>query len=158
MKRLTKPVLSKYNIIIQVNIVKEVINMLIPIYKDFELFKSEACHCVRRYGDKKFIEELLNDDQITYCFNKKMYAETFYLLAMLDYLKKVNNIAITDKYDYLRKQQLNVLLFPRDIVLMDKLMPNKNIKQKYINECKSNPCSREFLKYNIIEGDIRDVK
>ena len=60
-------------------------------------------------------------------------------------------------YEYYRQNKLAEPLFPLDIIMMDKLSPESNIKDEILQECNKNECSKEFLKYNIIEGDIRDV-
>ena len=60
----------------------------------FEIFKSNTCHRVKDLGDIPFVIELLQTDQIRKLYDKKWYPEALYLLAMLDYLSRENNIPI----------------------------------------------------------------
>lgn len=128
------------------------------LHHDFELFKSEACHRLKNIGDLEFINEIINEDIIISLWEDKEYQFALYLLAMIDYLCKINNIALCKNYDELRKQKMANIIYPKDVLYMDLLNPSDNIKNKILLECKNNECSKEFLKYNIIEGDIRDVK
>lgn len=43
------------------------------------------------------------------------------------------------------------------MILIDNINNNDNQKQKTIRECSKDECGRFFLKYNIVEKDIRDV-
>lgn len=43
------------------------------------------------------------------------------------------------------------------MILIDNINNNDNQKQKAIRECSKDECRRFFLKYNIVEKDIRDV-
>ena len=53
---------------------------------DFELYKSAVCHQVKDMGDMPFIIKTLESNEIRELYQKKWYAECFYLLAMVDYL------------------------------------------------------------------------
>ena len=58
----------------------------------FELFKSNVCHWLKEEGDIDFLIEALEEDTIRKYYNKKWYPECFYLLAMVDYISKQNDI------------------------------------------------------------------
>ena len=60
----------------------------------FELFKSNVCHMVKNMGDLAFIKGLLESKEIRRYYDNKWYPESFYLLAMLDYLCRENNLSI----------------------------------------------------------------
>lgn len=52
----------------------------------FELFKSNVCHRLKEQGDIDFLIETLKEDMIRQYYDKKWYPESFYLLAMVDYI------------------------------------------------------------------------
>ena len=72
---------------------------------------------------------------------------------MLDYLSKENNVPLCTDYDDLRKAKLTKPLFSASIVSLVEATGNNNYYTDAINS--SIP---EFLKYNIVESDIRNVK
>lgn len=119
----------------------------------FETFKSYICHEVRRKGDLDFIIDTLRTDEVSHYWDKKWYPEAFYLLAMLDYLCKQNGIPCCNKYESIRSCSLKEPIFPRDIVLAKKLSPRFDIERKCLVE--SIP---EFMRFNIVERSIRDVR
>ena len=118
---------------------------------DFDLFRSNICHELKELGDIKFIIQTLEDDDITLYFSNKWYPECLYLLAMLDYISKENNVPICDKYDYIRKYKLDSPVFPASINALA-MTTDKKIKEKAIKE--SIP---EFRRYNIIEKEVRNA-
>lgn len=118
----------------------------------FEIFKSEFCHKLKEMGDIEFVIYLLKNNLIENYWKKEWYAESFYLIALLDILCKKYNKELVNKYNYIRTEKLAEPLYPRDIIMYDYLFPEKNIKESILENC-----NKEFLKYNIIEGDIYDV-
>ena len=121
----------------------------IKLQVTFEVFKSNVCHMVKDKGDLDFIIELLQADDIRTYWNQKQYAEALYLLAMLDYLSRINEIPLCTRYDDLRKCSLDRIVYPKDVILLDKLMPEKEIKKQSIKgkifpfECKVPKSSKE---------------
>lgn len=124
---------------------------------DFDLFKSEICHIYKNLGTYKFISEIVIDDWITYFWEKQWFPESFYTLAMLDYLSDLNNAPYLEKYASYRHLKLAEPIYPSDIILLDVLNKNNNEKQLAIEECSKDECGKYFLKYNIIEKSITDV-
>ncbi|MEG0503952.1 MAG: hypothetical protein RR547_04850 [Raoultibacter sp.] len=118
----------------------------------FETFKSFVCHEVKRKGDLDFIIDKLQADEVTQYWDKQWYPEAFYLLAMLDYLCKQNDIPCCNKYDSIRSCSLKEPIYPRDIVLASRLSPRLNIEHRCLEE--SLP---EFRRFNIVERSVRDV-
>jgi len=119
---------------------------------DFELFKSNICHWLKEAGDLAFIVQVLQDDHISLYYKKKWYPEAFYLLAMLDYISRENEVPLCNKYDSIRPQKLEKPLYPKSIVLLASLTGDEKIKEDALNEA-----IPEFIKHNIIEADIRNV-
>lgn len=118
----------------------------------FETFKSQMCHIVKSKGDIDFIIDTLSNDEVNEYWKLKWYPEAFYTLAMVDYLSKENDLPIADKYDSIRACSLSEPLYPRDIVLASKIDKNSNIKKQAIDEA-----IPEFIRFNIVERDVRDV-
>lgn len=125
---------------------------------EFELFKSEICHMLKELGDVEFVTKIVRERWIDQYWERKWYPESFYLLAMLDYLSLLYNVPKLENYNEQRKFKLEKIIYPRDVLFLEKVMPDKQYKKRILEECKNNPCSAEFLKYSIVEGDIRDVK
>ncbi len=131
---------------------EELISDSIEIRMEFEIFKSNVCHRIKDIGEIDFIVEELHKDNIMRYWSKKWYAEAFYLLACIDYLSRINEIPICDKYNDIRCQSLKHTLYPKDIVMSAKLNADFSIKEQAKKE--SIP---EFLRFNIIESEIRNV-
>jgi len=119
---------------------------------EFEIFKSNICHDVKRMGDINFLIYILQSSKINDYFEKKMYFESFYLLAMVDYLSRINNVPIAVEYDYIRKYKLDTIIYPSSILAKSFIFKNNKPKEKSIKEC-----IPEFFQYNIIENEIRNV-
>lgn len=119
---------------------------------DFEVFKSNICHMVKDNDEIDFIVKNLQNDDIRRYWNKKWYAEAFYLLAMVDYLSRINEIPLCTRYTDIRSQSLKAPLYPRDVLMASKLHPELDIRE----QCK-NEAIPEFLRFNIIESEIGNV-
>jgi len=118
----------------------------------FELFKSSICHRVKELGDKKFIKSILESDKIRIYFDNEWYAEALYLLAMIDYLSRENNLPLCDDYDDLRKEKLAEIIYPSSIIARYAHKQDDAWKQAILNSAIS-----EFKNFNIIESEVRDV-
>ena len=120
--------------------------------KHFEAYKSNVCHLLHNLGDIEFIRTILIDDTITQFVKHGYGAWALYLLAMLDYISKENNVPTCTKYEYLRNQKLPELLIPLSIRIFKEMFNDDTVfQEEYKNAIP------EFLKYNIMEGDIRNV-
>lgn len=119
---------------------------------DFELYKSNVCHRVKAMGDMEFVVEILETDDIRTYYQKKWYPECFYLLAMLDYLSRVNDIPTCTDYDDLRRCKLSRPVYPASVIAASVAMNDQSIKEKAYRE--SIP---EFIRFNIVESEVRNV-
>ena len=119
---------------------------------DFELFKSNTCHRLKELGDIRFVIELLEEDRIRKYYKKKWYPECLYLLAMLDYISRVNNIPLCTQYDDLRGLKLKSILFPSGILAVAKVSKSNDWKQRSISAA-----IPEFVRFNIVENEVRNV-
>lgn len=119
---------------------------------DFELFKSEMCHLLKELSDTEFIISLLESDAIRKYYDKQWYPEALYLLAMLDYVSRINAVELCADYDDLRTKKLQETIYPSSIIAQVLVTGDETIKNEVVAE--SIP---EFLRFNIVEKDIRDV-
>ena len=60
----------------------------------FENFKSTVCHRGKELGDIDFIIETLESQDIRSYYNRQWFPESLYLLAMLDYISRENNVPL----------------------------------------------------------------
>lgn len=119
---------------------------------DFEIYKSNICHLVKDKGDMDFIIDTLKENKIRTYWERKWYRESFYLLAMVDYLSRENDLPLCNDYDDIRNCALSEPLYPRDVILAAKLDASLNVKEQCFKEA-----IPEFMKFNIIESEIRNV-
>lgn len=118
----------------------------------FEIFKSNICHLVKDKGELSFIRDMLCSDEISKLYKRKWYAECLYLLAMIDYLSRKNDIPLYNGYDKLRTGKLDKVLYPSRIMAMYSLSGDESILIKSFDE--SIP---EFKRFNIVENKIENV-
>lgn len=119
---------------------------------EFEIYKSNICHRVKDIGDIKFIIETLQEDQIRKLYKREWYRECFYLLAMVDYLSRENELPICLDYEEIRQKKLQKPIYPASVIVAATAEKNERLKRL----CEENAIP-EFKRFNIIEGDIRDV-
>lgn len=93
----------------------------VPYRGSFIIFKSNVCHLVKDKGDIDFIVGILRGNEIRLYWNRKWYPESFYLLAMVDYLCHENALPLCQDYDDIRKHRLAEPIYPRDIIMAVKL-------------------------------------
>ncbi len=120
--------------------------------RDFEIYKSNICHLVKDKGDIDFIIDILEENQIRIYWERKWYRESFYLLAMIDYLSRENGLPLCNDYEDIRRCTLSEPLYPRDIILAAKLDDSLDKREQCLKEA-----IPEFLRFNIIESEIRNV-
>ena len=118
----------------------------------FELFKSSVCHRLKEMGDLLFLEKTLEEDEIRTYYDRGWYPESLYLLAMVDYLSRVNGIRQVGDYDDLRKARLTEPIYPAGILAMEAATGSDEARQRADAEA-----IPEFRRFNIIEREIRDV-
>ena len=118
----------------------------------FEIFKSNICHRVKDMGDIPFVIDLLQSNQIRKLYEKKWYPEALYLLAMLDYLSRENHIPICKNYNDIRAAKLQQLVYPSSVIIMCKALHSDAPKEDCIRMA-----IPEFLRFNIVESEVRNV-
>ncbi len=119
---------------------------------DFELFKSNVCHYLARVGDIDFLIETIEKNEIRHYYRMKRYMESFYLLGMVDYISKENDIPFCTEYNDLRTKKLQEPVFPRSILAA--CNASKSEEPKFQALISAIP---EFKRHNIIENEVRNV-
>ena len=118
----------------------------------FETFKSNICHYVKDMGDIEFLIDVIKSDLIYYYIDKKWYLEALYLLGMVDYLCRENNMPLPENYKKLRNLKLSAPIFPTGIVILCSVLKSEEPKEKILKEA-----IPEFLRHNIVENEVRNV-
>ena len=130
-------------------------NLLAPFMEkrsSFELFKSSVCHRLKELGDIDFILDTLQRDEIRAYYQRKWYPESLYLLAMLDYISRLNHVPLCKEYDDLRSVKLDHTIYPASVLAMCAVNEDAQAKEESRKEA-----IPEFLKFNIIENEVRNV-
>lgn len=118
----------------------------------FELFKSNTCHRVKSLGDVEFIIDTLESGEIRRLYDKKWYPESLYLLAMLDYISRVNQVPLCKEYDDLRRCKLTEIIYPASVLAVCAAAKNEEAKKQAIKDA-----IPEFMHFNIVESEVRNV-
>jgi hypothetical protein len=118
----------------------------------FENFKSTICHRVKELGDIEFVIDTLESEEIRIYYERKWYPESLYLLAMLDYISRINDIPICNEYDDLRRCRLEKPIYPASIYALSAASKDSTILQKAEKEA-----IPEFKRFNIVENEVRNV-
>lgn len=142
-----------YKLSKELNITME--ELLSPYFEkrcSFELYKSNVCHQLKELGDLDFIIDTLEKNKIREYYNRKWYPESFYLLAMLDYISRMNDVPICEDYSDLRRQSLQDVLYPSSIIATAVITSSDEAKEKTRAEA-----IPEFMRFNIVESEVRNV-
>ena len=118
----------------------------------FDNFRSNICHRVKESGDIGFIRDTLESDDIRKYYEQKWYPESLYLLAMLDYISRENNVPICSEYDDIRRCRLEKTVYPSGILAIYALTQNENVLERAAADA-----IPEFKRFNIIENEVRNV-
>ena len=118
----------------------------------FETFKSNTCHHVKDMGDIDFIIETLEADEIRKLYERNWHREALYLLAMIDYLSRMNGLPICTNYNDIRSLKLEKPSFPAGVVALYAATGDESIKEKALANA-----IPEFIRFNIVESEVRNV-
>jgi hypothetical protein len=131
---------------------EELIEPYMYTRSSFENFKSNVCHQVKESGDMDFIMNVLDSEIIFTYYKRNWYPGSLYLLAMLDYISRENGIPLCDDYDDIRRCKLERLVYPLSLLAMSAAAGNDTVLQ--MASVKAIP---EFMRFNILESDVRNV-
>ena len=120
--------------------------------QSFEAYKSNICHKVKDMGDIDFIINTLESNEIRKLYQRKWYTECLYLLAMIDYLSRENDLPVCSEYNDIRAVRLRKPIYPSSVIAMSAIsrsdQPKKNSYEQAIPE---------FIRFNIVESEVRNV-
>lgn len=119
----------------------------------FDLFKSNVCHSLKELGDVDFLIEVIEKDDVTDYYERSWYPECLYLLAMVDYISRINGVPLCGAYDRIRRAKLRETVYPSSVIAAAEVAGDERIKEKAAAE--SIP---EFIRFNIVESEIRNVR
>ena len=119
---------------------------------NFETYKSNVCHKVKDVGDLDFIIDTLESDEIRRLYQRQWYPESLYLLAMIDYLSRENNLPICVEYNDIRATKLKETIYPASILTLCIALKSDTPKVKSHHEA-----IPEFMRHNIVESEVRNV-
>lgn len=117
----------------------------------FEIFKGNIKHRIKNDGQLEFIRQTLMTNDIEVLWQNNNALCSLYLLAMVDYLSRLNQIPIYTKYNYLRLRKMENKIYPLSIKTSAMVL-NVDVEQLTSNAIP------EFLRFNIVEGDIFNVQ
>lgn len=132
--------------------VEELIKPYMKKRPSFELFKSNVCHRLKSLGDVDFLIDLIDHDEITDYYDLQWYPECLYLLAMLDYVSRMNHIPPCSEYEYMRTMKLSTVIYPSSVLAID-MATNSDLAKK---EAWENAIP-EFKRFNIVESEVRNI-
>ena len=118
----------------------------------FETFKSNTCHHVKDMGDIDFIIETLEADDIRKLYERGWHREAMYLLAMIDYLSRENTLPLCTNYNDIRSKKLEKPCFPAGVIASYAATGDESIKERALANA-----IPEFMRFNIVESEVRNV-
>ena len=130
-------------------------DLLAPCFlrrSSFENFKSAVCHRLKELGDIDFIVNTLESQDIRTYYERKWYPESLYLLAMLDYISRENGVPLDSEYDDLRQCRLEKPVYPASLRAMSVAAKSDAALKEA-----ANTAIPEFMRFNIIESEVRNV-
>jgi len=118
----------------------------------FERYKSNICHVLKEKGDLDFIFSIIENGDIHALWSTQKYPECFYLLAMVDYLSRINDIPLCSDFNEIRRHKMKHPVYPIGITIQDAVAGTNTARMKSLAEA-----IPEFKEFNIIECEVRDV-
>ena len=118
----------------------------------FETFKSNVCHQVNDMGDMDFIIDTLETNRIRSYYDRQWYPESLYLLAMVDYLSRENGLPLCEDYRDIRSARLQTVIYPSSILALCAATKSERPKEESLEAA-----IPEFMRFNIVESEVRDV-
>ena len=132
--------------------VEDLLSESMEYRQSFETYKSNICHMVKDMGDVSFIISTLESNEIRKLYQKKWYPECLYLLAMVDYLSRENDLPLCNDYQDIRAARLRKPIYPSSVIAMSAFSRSEQPKQASYAQA-----IPEFVRFNIVESEVRNV-
>lgn len=71
---------------------------------------------------------------------------------MVDYIIRINHVNLCQEYDDLRKQKLSKVIYPTGVLVLCAVLNSDAPKEEARKEA-----IPEFMRFNIVESEIRNV-
>jgi len=107
---------------------------------------------VKDMGDLNFIIHILEENEIVKLYKRKWVIESVYLLAVVDYLSRENDLPLCLEYNDIRKIRFRKPIYPLSVICLSLALQSEEPKEEIIKKA-----IHEFLRYNIIETEVRNV-
>ncbi len=118
----------------------------------FELYRRNVRRRLMELGDLPFLAEALKQDDISRYYHLKWYPEALYLLAVVDYISRLNHIPLCEEYDDLRRCRLAETVYPAGIL---SVAAASGSPYPLVHAAKT--AVSEFKHYNFGEREVRNV-
>ena len=82
-------------------------------------------------GQLNFILNILENNTIRTLYNKKWYPEALYLLAMTDYISKLNSIPLCTNYNDIRAKKLEKVIYPSGVLIRAEAVSYTHLDQPH---------------------------
>lgn len=96
--------------------------------------------------------ETLESGEIRKLYEQKRYSEALYLLAMVDYLSRENDLPLCSEYRDIRAKKLSRIIYPESILAYAIATGDESVKAKSYHDA-----IPEFKRFNIVENEVRNV-
>ena len=106
----------------------------------FGIFKGNVCHTLKEQGDIQFIINTLESGEIRKLFSKGWYEESLYLLAMLDYVSRVNHVPLCSEYSDIRSTKLDRVVYSSSVLMLCRMTKSEEPKAKARKEAIRSSC------------------
>lgn len=118
---------------------------------EFRYFRNNLLSDLKRNDPVVFANKIIKDKEIDYYYKNNAKPYAYYLLALIDFIYRKNNLPIFDKrYNLLRQEKLNKPFF-----VGSKIVSFETIEEAE-NELRIQIIP-EFRRFNIIEEDVFNV-
>ena len=108
--------------------------------EDFQTFRNNLHHEIKNSGLLEVAADVLQRKRIDYYYQNDDIVKALYLLSLVDYVCRINEIALCEDYANLRNKKLKEPFYVGDLV--------EASNPKYI---------MEFKNHNIYEGELTDA-
>lgn len=131
--------------------IKELLNLDTAYLPKFRYFRNNILNELKFLGYEVFIKTIIKNKTIDYYYKNNGQEYAYYLLALIDYLCRINNLPrYCERYNKLRKERLERAYYVgSDTVKFDSI----DDAEKKLNIS----VIPEFKRYNIIEENVFNV-
>ena len=120
--------------------------------ENYTTYTSELCHLLKSKGDMFFLQNILKYVDIDKLWKEGKKKHTLYTVAMIDFVSKENECTLKPELEKYRSFKMDVLSFPEGVETLIRITGNTLLMEHCLREA-----IPEFLRYNIVETDIRNV-